>query len=68
MPELSDYELYWSPEGKRIATVKARTARAAKRKVPKPYRRYLGEVYAVRVECDLCGVSRSKSPGVLTGL
>lgn len=43
------YELYWSPEGKRIAVVTARTMRAAIRKAPKPYRRYLGEIYAVEV-------------------
>ena len=42
--------LYWAPEGRPIATVQARTARAAKRKAPLPYRRYLGEIYAVEQE------------------
>jgi len=43
------YTLYWSPEGRPIATVQARTIRAAIRKAPKPYLRYLGEIYAVEV-------------------
>lgn len=42
------YGVYWSPEGKKIATVQARTERAARRKAPRPYRKYLGEVYAVK--------------------
>mgnify|MGYP001576479045 CR=1 FL=1 len=41
------FALYWSPEGRKIATVTARTMRAAIRKAPKPYRHYLGEIYAV---------------------
>lgn len=44
------FELFWSPEGKKIATVKATSAHAAKRKAPKPYKKYLGEVYAVEVQ------------------
>lgn len=36
--------LTWAPEGKEIATVQARTARAARRKAPTPYRAYLGEI------------------------
>lgn len=43
------WDVYWSPEGRRIATVAARTARSAIRKAPKPYRRFLGELYAVQV-------------------
>lgn len=43
------WNLFWSPEGRQIATVQARTMRAAIRKAPKPYRRYLGEIYAVEV-------------------
>ena len=46
---VNTYHLYWAPEGKRIATVKARDERAAIRKAPKPYRNFLGEVYAERV-------------------
>lgn len=42
------YTLYWSPEGRAIAHgVEAKNARAAIRKAPKPYRTYLGEIYAV---------------------
>lgn len=41
------FELYWSPEGKLIATVHASTKRAAIRKAPQPYHKYLGEIYAV---------------------
>jgi len=44
------FELYWSPEGKKIATVRARTLRAAIRKAPKPYREFPGEIYAKEVE------------------
>lgn len=40
------YRLVWSPEGKEIARVVARTPRAAIRKAPKPYSRYRGEIYA----------------------
>ena len=39
--------LFWSPEGRCFAVVSARTARSAKHKAPQPYRRYLGEIYAV---------------------
>jgi len=44
---MKTYTLMWSPDGRPIATVRARTARAAIRKAPYPYRRYLGEIYAV---------------------
>jgi hypothetical protein len=43
------YELYWSPEGRKIATVEASTAKAAKRKAPQPYRKYLGEIYTKEI-------------------
>lgn len=46
---MKTYNLFWAPEGKQIATVQARTMRAAIRKAPMPYRRYLGEIYAVEV-------------------
>jgi hypothetical protein len=50
------FTLYWAPEGRRIATVQARDERAAKRKTPQPYRKYLGEIYARdAVPCALCG-------------
>ena len=40
------YKLVWGPEGKPIAEVDAPNARAAVRKAPMPYRKYLGEIYA----------------------
>lgn len=42
------WSLYWSPEGRKIAVnISAPTARAAIRKAPQPYKKYLGEIYAV---------------------
>ncbi len=46
---MKTYKLYWDPEGKRIATVRAKTPREARRKAPQPYRQYLGEIYAEEV-------------------
>jgi hypothetical protein len=43
------FDLVWSPEGRRIATVEAESALAAIRKAPEPYRQYPGEIYAVEV-------------------
>jgi len=42
---MSTWKVFWSPEGRQIATVVARTAKAAKRKAPLPYRKYQGEIY-----------------------
>ena len=50
LPEIRTYKLYWSPEGKHIATVKAKSSFAARRMAPKPYREFLGEIYAVCIE------------------
>ena len=47
---MNTYRLYWSPTGQHISTVTAKTQRAAIRKAPQPYRRYLGEIYAVEVK------------------
>ena len=47
--DLFTYDVYWSPEGRCIATVLALTAQKAVRKAPQPYRKYLGEMYAYRV-------------------
>lgn len=41
------WDVYWSPEGRKIATVLAHSARQAIRKAPQPYRQKLGELYAV---------------------
>lgn len=46
---MNTYKLFWSPEGKQIATVKAESSAKARRMAPKPYRKFLGEVYAERV-------------------
>lgn len=47
---MKTWQLYWAPEGRRIpGTVQAQTERAAIRKAPLPYRRYLGEIYANQV-------------------
>jgi hypothetical protein len=46
---MTTYDVYWSPEGRIIARVVARNAREAIRKAPMPYRKYLGELYAVPV-------------------
>lgn len=44
---MKTWTLYWAPEGKVIAVVQAKTAQAAVRKAPLPYRKFLGEIYAV---------------------
>ncbi len=44
------WTVYWAPEGRPIAYVMARTEKAAIRKAPMPYWRYLGELYAVAEE------------------
>jgi hypothetical protein len=44
------FDLYWSPTGERIAQgIEARTMRAAIRKAPMPYRKFLGEIYAQEI-------------------
>ena len=43
---LKVYRLYWAPEGRQIAVVRAATAAIAVKKTPKPWSKYLGEVYA----------------------
>lgn len=48
--ELPVFDIYWSPEGRKIATVQAKDVRSAIRMAPMPYRRYLGEMYAVQVK------------------
>ena len=45
------WDLYWSPEGKRIAAgVQAADHKAAIRKAPAPYNKKLGEIYATEVK------------------
>ena len=40
------YDLIWAPSYTIIATVSAKTPRAARRKAPYPYHKYLGEIIA----------------------
>ena len=46
---MKSYRLIWSPTAEEIAVVYARTPRAAIRQAPLPWRRYLGEIYAVEI-------------------
>jgi hypothetical protein len=48
------FKLFWSPQGKEIAVVQAPDASAAKRKAPKPYRAFLGEIYADELLVTKC--------------
>lgn len=41
---MNTYRLIWSPEGKTIGVVDAKDVKSARRKAPKPYRKYLGEI------------------------
>ena len=43
---MNTYILYWSPEGRPIAEVRANDTESALLKTPKPYRSHLAEVYA----------------------
>ena len=43
---MKTWTLYWSPTGRVIAVVQAKTARAAKREAPMPYSTYPAEIYA----------------------
>lgn len=46
---MKTYELIWSPEGRRIALVRATSPQAAVKKAPLPYRKFLGEIYAKEI-------------------
>jgi hypothetical protein len=46
------FNLWWGPEGRKIATVEAVTIGAAVRKAPKPYKAYPGEIYATLASND----------------
>lgn len=46
-PATTLWHVYWSPEGRRIATVTAEHEHDAIRKAPYPYRNALGELYAL---------------------
>ena len=42
---MKTYKLFWAPEGRCIATVRALTMTHARRMAPMPYRRFLGEIW-----------------------
>jgi hypothetical protein len=65
--KLHSWDVYWSPEGRKIATVQAITARQAIRKAPQPYRRYLGEMYAQLTPNSFKAVIVLHSEGFLLG-
>lgn len=46
---MKTFKLVWSPEGKEIARVQAKTIQQAKKKTPQPWKKYLGEVYAEEI-------------------
>ena len=50
---MTTYQLFWASEERCIAVVQARSPAAAIRKAPMPYRKYLGEIYALEVEAKL---------------
>jgi hypothetical protein len=43
-PKMNTYRLIWAPGGKTIAVVEAKDIKSARRRAPKPYRKYLGEI------------------------
>ena len=47
---MQTYILFWSPEGRPIGYCEADNAKSALKRTPKPYRRYMGEVYAQTLE------------------
>jgi hypothetical protein len=61
------YDIFWSPEGRIIATVQAKSAHAAKRKAPMPYRKYLGEIYVTLHTNSFRATIILKSEGFLLG-
>lgn len=46
---MKTWKLFWAPEGRQIAIVRAKNHLDAVRKAPLPYRRFLGEIYAEEV-------------------
>ena len=64
---MKKWDLYWSPEGRKIATVEAQTARQAIRKAPQPYRKYLGEITAELQTNAYKAVITLKSEGWMLG-
>jgi hypothetical protein len=47
---MKTFQLFWSPEGRCIATVQAETGWQARKLAPLPYRQYIAEIYAVQID------------------
>ncbi len=54
-PYVKTWKLFWAPEGRHIATVRASTPKLAKSRAPLPYRKFKGEIYVEEVK-DADGV------------
>jgi hypothetical protein len=48
--KMTTFNLFWSPEGRKIATVEALDSVRAIRKAPLPYRKYKGEIWAEAID------------------
>ena len=57
---MKTFKVFWSPEGRCIATVQAADARAAIRKAPTPYRKFPGEMYAEEVQPESIAAQASR--------
>jgi hypothetical protein len=60
-PTIKLFTLYWAPEGRPIAYVRASTMRLAIRRAPMPYRRFKGEIYAIDETVTDCPVSEHEN-------
>lgn len=45
--QMKTFNLHWAPEGRIIATIKAKDEHEAMRKTPMPYRKFMGEIYVL---------------------
>src|ERR1041385_217642 len=49
---METWNIYWAPEGRKIATIEAKDAAAAKKQTPLPFRKFKGEVYVISAKED----------------
>lgn len=61
------FDIYWSPEGRKIATVEAKSEKDALKQAPLPYKKYRGELYAVATPNAFMAVITIESEGLLLG-
>ena len=61
MNKTNTYVLTWAPEGRVIAKVEANSVKQARRKAPKPYRKYLGEIIVQTAEEHAIFMDRVKN-------